>query len=251
MPSFSPEEEIVLRKPSHDLDPNVAMLRTCRQTFHEAVGVLYSGNQIIVSANLDTHNECMRQFHDACDFLYDIGTQVAHVMEIQIDIRPLCSAFDCDRVGDVEVEERIDLLPLARMKWYPSSSTCEFRLVNTRKALNHRVHGDFTGNLAYMSNINDQLLEDIVKAVGSIHALKTHGRFDRLIDRIELSLDLERGSVHYPMTSPYHEVDKRTIIQFAILRDDQDRFRRLHSVSCAHTSDLHPLPPRVYRKVMC
>ncbi|KAH4042116.1 hypothetical protein HBI23_030210 [Parastagonospora nodorum] len=44
MPSFIPEEEIVMRKPSHDLGPNVAMLCTCRQIFHEAVGVLYSGN---------------------------------------------------------------------------------------------------------------------------------------------------------------------------------------------------------------
>ncbi|KAH3904277.1 hypothetical protein HBI56_008620 [Parastagonospora nodorum] len=193
----------------------------------------------------------MSHFHDARDFLYDIGTQVAHVQEIQIDISPLCSAFDFDRVDDVEVEEQIDLLPVAHLKWYPPSSTCEFRLVNTGRALNHRVHGEFTGNSAHMSNINAQLLEDIVKAVGSNHALKTNGRFDRLIDRIELSLDLESGSVHYPMTGPYHEVDKRTIIPFEILRDDQDRFHRLHWVSCAHTSDLHPLPPRVYRKVVC
>ncbi|KAH4935443.1 hypothetical protein HBI25_004650 [Parastagonospora nodorum] len=251
MPSFTPEEGVCLRRPSHDLGPSVAMLRTCRQIFHEAVGVLYSGNKIIVSVNLNNHNLFMRQFDDAREFLYSIGMQVAHVKEIEIDISPLCSAFDCDRVDDVEVEERIDLLPLARLKWYPPSSTCEFRLVNTGRALNHRVHGEFTGNSAHMSNINAQLLEDIVKAVGSIHALKTHGRFDRLIDRIELSLDLESGSVHYPITGPYHEVDKRTIIPFEILRDDQDRFHRLHWVSCVHTSDLHPLPPRVYRKVMC
>ncbi|KAH6240301.1 hypothetical protein HBI15_023560 [Parastagonospora nodorum] len=56
MPSFTPEEGVCLRRPSHDLGPSVAMLRTCRQIFHEAVGVLYSGNKIIVSVNLNNHN---------------------------------------------------------------------------------------------------------------------------------------------------------------------------------------------------
>ncbi|KAH5328892.1 hypothetical protein HBI82_026590 [Parastagonospora nodorum] len=131
MPSFTPEEGVCLRRPSHDLGPSVAMLRTCRQIFHEAVGVLYSGNKIIVSVNLNNHNLFMRQFDDAREFLYSIGMQVAHVKEIEIDISPLCSEDDCGRFMDLGSEEQIDVLPIARLKWYPPSLACDFRLVDT------------------------------------------------------------------------------------------------------------------------
>lgn len=241
---------MVLRKPSHDLGPSIAMLFTCRQIFHEAVGVLYAGNKIIVSANLNTHNEYMSQFHDARDFLYRIGTQVGHIKEIEIDISPLCLEGYCDRILELGPDEQIDILPLARLKWDPPSSTCEVRLVNTGRTLDRRVHLDWPENRAQMSKIDLQLLEEIVKAMGKNGALKKHGRFDRLMDRIKLSRDLDMGYVHYPTTGAYQEADNRVIIPFEIIRDDKGRFRRFHRVSWAHTSDLHPLPPRAYRKVM-
>jgi hypothetical protein len=250
IPPFTPEEGVVLRRPSHDLGPSVAMLRACRQIFHEAVGVLYSGNKIIVSASLNKHNEYMEQFGLARQFLFSIGTQVAHVKEIKIDISPLCLEDDCDRVVGLRLEEQIDVLPLARLIWYPPSSTCGFHLVHTGRSLDHRVHWDWPGKQAHVSKLDAQLLEDIVQALSKNNTLRKHGRFERLIDKIELSLDLEIGYLHYPITGPYYDVDKRVIKPFEILMDDKGRLRSLTRSSWAHTSDLHPLPPRLHRKIM-
>ena len=41
--------------PTPDIGPSVAFLRSCRQLYHEAVGVLYSDNTILISVDLHCH----------------------------------------------------------------------------------------------------------------------------------------------------------------------------------------------------
>jgi hypothetical protein len=70
------EEAVALRTPSHDIGPSVAVLRTCRQMYHEAVGILYGANSFLVSSSLVTHNLHMDQFWTAQWFLRSLGTQL-------------------------------------------------------------------------------------------------------------------------------------------------------------------------------
>jgi hypothetical protein len=59
------EETAILCAPTHDVGPSVALLLTCRQVYHEAVGILYGANDFLISSNLTTHNTYMDQFKTA------------------------------------------------------------------------------------------------------------------------------------------------------------------------------------------
>jgi hypothetical protein len=93
------EELALLRKPPHDIGPVVGVLRTCRQVYHEAVGVLYSSNSFTISADLHRHNSTMKQIYRAAQFIDWLGSQTALLKKVNIDIDPTCPS-GCWQLSD-------------------------------------------------------------------------------------------------------------------------------------------------------
>jgi hypothetical protein len=87
----SQEEKAMMLSPSHDVVPGINMLRTCRQVYHEAVGILYSSNSFTISVDLHRHNRTMQQLDTAANFVHRLGSQAALLKNVNIDINPLCS----------------------------------------------------------------------------------------------------------------------------------------------------------------
>jgi hypothetical protein len=85
------EEKAMMLSPSHDIAPGINMLRTCRQVYHEAVGILYSSNSFTISVDLHRHNRTMQQLDTAANFVHRLGSQAALLKNVNIDINPLCS----------------------------------------------------------------------------------------------------------------------------------------------------------------
>jgi hypothetical protein len=111
------------------------MLRKSRQIYHESIGILYSANDFLISSSLVTHNVCMYQFETAETILCRLGGQLGLMKHLTIDISPLCHQ-DCE--DDVEAQQRIDILPPLRMKWFYSS--IDIGLKHTGRHMDSRLH---------------------------------------------------------------------------------------------------------------
>jgi len=210
---YTEAELVVLSQPSHDIGPASAMLRTCLQIYREAVGILYSANVFHISSSLTHHNTDMDQFTIAEKFLDGLGSQLYLIKYITIDISPLCHP-DCE--VDLSAQQRIDILPLLRLKWfYPS---VDIRLIHTGRRIDPRVHWWDEDSTRIISA---QVLDDLAKAIGmeDRFSLKTFARFERLIENVLMSRELDFGSITYGSTchQMYSNPDRGIVIPFTIV----------------------------------
>jgi hypothetical protein len=199
---LSEEELMSLQKPSHDIGPCIAMLRTCRQVYFEAAGIVYGANTFLITVNLQQHNDTMSQFNMTERFLDSLETQISLLNKVVVDTSPLCPDH-CTEVSSQHVAaERIDILPLVRILWFKPEVAGKIRLHQTDRSLDRRVHWDGNGSV---NDIEPLLLENIIRAIGhdDVLGLKKVGRFVRLLESIwiERCLPLEWGWVVNPMES--------------------------------------------------
>ncbi|KAI4680341.1 uncharacterized protein J4E84_007989 [Alternaria hordeiaustralica] len=94
----------------HDFDGYVGLLLSCRQVYHEAVGILYGGNTFLFSRALTNH------LKSACGWLTDIGSHYQLLSRVQID----ADAFGRTR------SEVTSLLSLLRLIWNHSDTKSKF-----------------------------------------------------------------------------------------------------------------------------
>jgi hypothetical protein len=188
--------------PSHDIGPSVTVVRTCRQIYHEAVGVLYSGNAFWISVELHCHNAGMFQLRLAAPFLSEVPSQVSVLRYVAIDVDPVCPDA-CDRYWHEE-EDRLDMLPLVRVLWARHSIKRRISFTHTGRIFDPRVHG----SCGYVDKppIPDhglRLLEQFTKAASQDDALnfQKYEKFERLVDYILVDSSLNNVNVTFPSTS--------------------------------------------------
>ncbi|KAH7086312.1 hypothetical protein FB567DRAFT_603224 [Paraphoma chrysanthemicola] len=225
----------------------VALLQTCRQVYHEAVGILYGTNTFCFARTL--HRDCpsyLDQFSSfelydevaynpknyALQWLSDIGAQVCSIYEISIDI----NAFYPAR-GWAE----IPLLSLARYFWTNKTLQCNISIADVGSILSRHVDAN-TMQRRWQDSlwVNKLTLNNIVNAVIVDDALGI-SRFaysSRLLDSIMITPDLTEAIVCYFPTGneriPFQVVKKFTIARLGEnIRFDATPSRGLQTISTA------------------
>jgi hypothetical protein len=241
---LSQDELDILQKPSHDMRSCVPLLRSCRQIYFEAVGLLYSANSFIISVNPYQHNPQMTQISTAAIFLTSLRSQLDLLKDLVIDVTPLCpSVGDCagefDLITDRDFVEEIDVLPLVRILWSQPKVTRIITLASTGRILDRRfrpfVHRGVPGY-----KIKPHLLEGIIRALGCDTALGIMdcGRFERLLSSVWIDRDLAWGWVVHPIPSQESEV----VRTFDIIPSSQIGSVTLSWRHQVFDSKLHMLP---------
>ena len=225
------KENDQFRRPPHAIGPCVAMLRTCRQIYHEAVGVLYRSNTILVSAEPQRHKKTMSQIKTAERLMHLLGSQLVLVRDIAIDVSPLCPR-ECEEDEPGSQGAQIDILPIVRMLWSRPDTKAQVRFTRSERHLDPRLHPYtyYQDNLVH--DLNVHLLEDVVRAVGTDDALsiKRYGRFESLLSNIWLGRELRHGWVVYQSSSrdgKYYGEDGSVEVSFTIHKNHSDSYERL------------------------
>ena len=103
---------------NHGLQYCISLLRTCRQEYHEAVGVLYSENTFVVTRPLHEHDYQTSGYHQIDHtpvWLSGLGSRQQMLRKIVIDADAMCP-LECDLSPSCDY----DVLPLLRFLWsYP------------------------------------------------------------------------------------------------------------------------------------
>jgi hypothetical protein len=116
----------------HDSHEGLSLLLSCRQVYHESIGVFYSDNTFVVSrahARCDDEGSSSFQLDYVPVWLRNIGSQFSLVTEIHIDVDTMCLEF-CDYSRD-----ELELLPLLRYIWKGPQERPAIRFVQTGRRL--------------------------------------------------------------------------------------------------------------------
>jgi hypothetical protein len=248
---LSEEELRSLREPSHDIGSCVPFLRSCRQIYFEAVGILYSANSFLISANLHQHNEKMNQISTAADFLVSLGTQLDLLKKLVIDITPLCPEECADGIQNVDTEQ-IDILPIIRVLWSQPKVAQVISLTSTGRNLDRRVH-PFYHEDDLKHSIRPRLLNGIIQAIGRNDTLNLmrYGRFERLLSNIWVRRNLDWGWIVHPIPSyqTYPRGEAEVVQTFDIIRSPKSKSLGLEWGSWEYSSKLHMLPLRIQVRI--
>jgi hypothetical protein len=243
----------MMLSPSHDIAPGINMLRTCRQVYHEAVGILYSSNSFTISMDLHRHNRTMQQLDTAADFVHRLGSQAALLKNVNIDIDPLCSPMCVEHPYDDD--EQIDILPLVRVLWSGKLSGCNMKLIHTGRELDPCVYYDYYRD--EMSRIcTADLLDATVHAIGTEDLLELvkYARSDRILANIWVRRDLTQGWVAYEGSSLKHHGYERDPGQvekpFMIIKTEQGGLAGLQYGHWRYASHLHRMPEFYHRRIL-
>jgi hypothetical protein len=245
------EEELsTIRKPSHDIGPCLPLLRSCRQIYFEAVGILYGANSFLVSANPYQHNKTMTQIYTAANFLTSLGSQLHLLKELTIDITPLCPE-DCAGTSRFSVDaEQIDVLPIVRILWFQPKVAQIVSLASTGRNLDKRVHPYHT-RAQLVHNIQPLLLHGVIRSLGSKNSLgiMQYGRFERLLSRVWVRRNLDWGWTVHPIPSrnsnAWRQEDAEVVQPFDIFPSRRPRSAKLKWGSWTYDSKLHMFPQSI------
>ena len=118
----------------HYYSLGLGLLLSCRQLYHEAVGILYGDNIFIVSRVLSRHNHddliqgnsanAYHQFNYAPLWLRKLGTQTGMIRKVIIDASAICKPRFI-------LDQRVELLPLLRILWAAEWTGCEITFAGT------------------------------------------------------------------------------------------------------------------------
>jgi hypothetical protein len=251
---LSQEELTILRQPSHDIGSCVPLLRSCRQIYFEAIGILYSANSFLISANPHQHNAQMTQIYTAANFLTSLGSQINLLKEVSIDITKLCpeDCNDVDRLSSHVDTEQIDVLPLVRVLWSQPKVAQIISLTCTARNFDRRVH-PCHGENDLGHDIEPLVLEQIIRALGSDNALGVvgYGRFERLLRNVWIRRYLDWGWVTHPIPSltPCPQAEAEVVRAFDITTSPHSGSANLGWRSWAYDSKLHMFPQSVQARI--
>ncbi|KAF2246650.1 hypothetical protein BU26DRAFT_567002 [Trematosphaeria pertusa] len=181
----------LVERASDSIGHAIPFLRSCRQIYTEAVVILYSGNNFLVSVPFHVHNQEMSQIQWSVSWLEEMGTNLDLLRKVVIDIDPSCPTW-CVR-SDV----RIDILPLVKWFWAHPATKCQITFANAKGKLQYNVHAP-----ALRNDINAAVLNNVMHALVNVDrlGLKRYGRFERTLGHIWMSDALDYGISEYPST---------------------------------------------------
>ncbi|KAF1954611.1 hypothetical protein CC80DRAFT_567200 [Byssothecium circinans] len=188
------------------LSPSIGLLRTCRQVYHEAIGVLYSGNSFHVTAPPYSHNIYASQIWYTVNWLEGIGRNLKLVRNVDVDIDPICSAEcieaeeEVSQDGEEENEgkdRQLDILPIVKFLWNKSTSR-RFKLSFINGG--GKVHTNY-----FIDDDDDfrptdaKLMNNVLRSlvVSDTLNIKQYGKHERIIYGIFIDKSQGHGEVVY------------------------------------------------------
>jgi hypothetical protein len=200
---------------THDFQ--ISLLLSCRQIYHEGVGILYGQNTFVFSRALHRHDWEFAyagafkdiEYHPleyAPKWLTGIGSQFALIREISIDTDALCPP------GCEHGRAWFALLPLARFFWkHPTSSCCITARSTGRISPVHMKQYKPTAFTDQEVHVFQRIINMIVKE--DALNIKRFAYSDRLLKHISITQNLEDIVVMYKSTTAY---GKETSMNFKI-----------------------------------
>ena len=122
----------------HEASLGIGLLKSCRQMYHETVGILYANNTFLVTrvgqrCDREAIRRCQasdrgdyHQINYAPIWLASLGSQMRLITKVVIDISTVCG-WGCDQV---ELDQ--NLLPLLRIVWNGDLPRCSITFAHPR-----------------------------------------------------------------------------------------------------------------------
>jgi len=196
------DEKEELKAFDHGLSTSLGLLKSCRQTYHEAASVLYGHNAFLITRVLLRH-DCVEdgcgdssyhQLNYAPIWLRTLGKQCGMLKKVEIDLSAACTgAGDCSYVDGC-----FELLPILRIIWQRSNAQCDISFANTSRRLHPSIHEEQKEGYS-VEDIG--MLNRVLKSLGSDDAfdLKRYAASEALLHhlRIDRFRDGLKGHVSY------------------------------------------------------
>ncbi|KAH7390838.1 hypothetical protein DE146DRAFT_738351 [Phaeosphaeria sp. MPI-PUGE-AT-0046c] len=175
-----------------DLGLTVPLLQSCRQVYHESVGVLYGCNTFVVTRALNRHDCDKDSFHDthaysqlsfAPQWLLHLGSQGCLLRNVHIDVDAICPSY-CPEEWD-----HFDILPLLKFLWHDAHKQLTLGFAHMGRRISvHKVNADPS---AYVkADVYNNILHALVEV--DVLCIKT---FDYTIESLEVSARYEAGHI--------------------------------------------------------
>jgi hypothetical protein len=201
----------------HNLQEGLSLLRSCRQIYHEAAGILYGQNAFIISRALDRHDEDdqygegihdfynYHQFTYAPRWLSGLGSQIALLKNVVIDMDGSCPS-SCELHLD-----RFNVLPLLRILWKYPEHAHTITFAHTGRKVSHHVNDT---NLETRNGGLPQLFTRLFQALVTEDALNLRRctRHDRLLRAVNVFLPELCGSISHKNSSWIREAESKFAI---------------------------------------
>ncbi|CAO2657884.1 Nn.00g071440.m01.CDS01 [Neocucurbitaria sp. VM-36] len=189
----------------HDFHEGLSLLRTCRQIYHKAVGILYGENTFVFSRVPGRHDLDPREMHADTDYyhpayaafwLWGIGTQIRFLRNASVDVDALCPPTCGERM------DSFDVLPLMRLFWlYPDKAhAITFTHTGRQLDMHLREYNYDLDNEMEVSGIDiAEFFNKVLRGLTIEDALNLlrYEYSSRLVDRVELSFPDMGGRVYF------------------------------------------------------
>jgi hypothetical protein len=185
---------------SYDFHLALPLFRSCRQIYHESVGIFYGCNRFIISRALHRHDlDYDHHFidDDYCQLLYapawlsQLGSQASFLRNVVVDVDAICPASCTSQMRD------FDILPFVRFMWFHASDRCSLLFSHTGRELS--VHkGDGRANDS-PERKRAETYNNILHALSKqdILCLKKLGLSKRFLQKITIPALNDVASIHY------------------------------------------------------
>lgn len=131
-----PEDRDDLKLFDHGLWRSLGLLKSCRQIYHEGVGVIYKNNSFVISCTQPAHassgyyasslDKDYCPLHYAPTWLKSLGMQYRHLKDVRIDLSVRCGGSCGHAFGD----DTFDLLPILRVVWQHPQTPCNITFIH-------------------------------------------------------------------------------------------------------------------------
>jgi hypothetical protein len=200
----------------HNLANSMPLLRSCRQIFHEAVGMLYGQNTFIISRALGRHDcneddddidhRAYHQFTYAPIWLSSIGSQIMFVKKVIIDMDGSCP------IGCWGQLEEFDLLPLLRIYWkYPHQAAAITFAHTGRHVLHHPDDGLSDPSSADLATSFTRIFDALVRH--DELELQRYAKHERLLKEVIIQLQ-EPAEGYMTFTSSHASGEYKSYFDF-------------------------------------
>jgi hypothetical protein len=185
---------------SYGFHLGVPFLRSCRQIYHESVGIFYGCNEFIISRALNRHDVDHHRPYDKDEYwqllyasvwLSRLGSQASLLRTVVVDVDPMCPAH-CPHS-----KNEFDILPFVRFLWFQANENCSLVFAHTGRELSgHKVHtGASSTPKRKRADTYNNILNALVKQ--DILGFKIFGQPKRFLKAISVSTWDDVASIHY------------------------------------------------------
>tara|TARA_R110002003_G_scaffold279_8_gene18081 strand:+ start:10527 stop:12452 length:1926 start_codon:yes stop_codon:yes gene_type:complete len=125
-----------LKEFDHGLSEGFGLLKSCRQLYHETVGILYGSNTFLLTRMRSRHDRSKynndssyHQLNHASVWFRNIGTQFGLLRRVSIDLSAVCDTRCPLAITNLEV------LPILQHLWSKPLTLCELNFIHVGRGL--------------------------------------------------------------------------------------------------------------------